>query len=226
MFSWAFLDQRLTFNSFFFSWKVSTNMRLSCFFFFFLSSMVFDSVLQASIFFHIVMNGEVGRSRVYCGSRQTLGKMTISNVSGFRVPFCFLSENLFLALFDLVGNIGVELVMHLYQRTHMVSINLEAFLLQVGSSCKSGGDVGLDGRDGGPELAFLDESGGGLLVEGGDDRNVAFHRRRLGRQSHRFVLHLVVASGASGDLVLGVLELVLAVITSLGQSVLGGLQGS
>merc|ERR1719193_1443305 len=73
MFSWAFLDQRLTFNSVFF----------------FLSSMVFDSVLQASIFFHIVMNGEVVRSRVYCGSRQTLEKMTISNVSGFRVPFCF-----------------------------------------------------------------------------------------------------------------------------------------
>merc|ERR1712121_259738 len=35
MFSWAFLDQRLTFNSFFFSWKVSTNMRLSCCFFLF-----------------------------------------------------------------------------------------------------------------------------------------------------------------------------------------------
>merc|ERR1719193_200291 len=228
MFSWAFLDQRLTFNSVFFSHGKYPQTCASRFFF--LSSMVFDSVLQASIFFHIVMNGEVVRSRVYCGSRQTLEKMTISNVSGFRVPFCFLSENLFLALFDLVGNIGVELVMHLYQRTHMVSINLEAFLLQVGSSCKSGGDVGLDGRDGGPELAFLDESGGGLLVKGGnglgDDRNVAFHRRRLGRQSHRFVLHLVVASGASGDLVLGVLELVLAVITSLGQSVLGGLQGS
>merc|ERR1719315_733120 len=87
MFSWAFLDQRLTFNSCFFShgkYPQTCASRV-----FFLSSMVFDSVLQASIFFHIVMNGEVGRSRVYCGSRQTLEKMTISNVSGFRVPFCF-----------------------------------------------------------------------------------------------------------------------------------------
>merc|ERR1719193_2892160 len=88
MFSWAFLDQRLTFNSlFFFHGKYPQTCASRVVFF--LSSMVFDSVLQASIFFHIVMNGEVGRSRVYCGSRQTLEKMTISNVSGFRVPFCF-----------------------------------------------------------------------------------------------------------------------------------------
>jgi len=50
-------------------------------------------------------------------------------------------HNLFLAFLDLVGNIGVELVMHLYQRTHVVSIDLKTFLLQVGCSGKCGGDV-------------------------------------------------------------------------------------
>merc|ERR1712142_276370 len=95
-------------------------------------------------------------------------------------------DYLFLALFDLVGNVGVKLVMHLYQCTHVVRINFEAFLFQIAGSGKSSGDVGLDGsdlkteelgmvgileldaRDGGPELAFFDESGGGLLIEGGD----------------------------------------------------------
>jgi hypothetical protein len=64
----------------------------------------------------------------------------------------------------------------------VVRINFEAFLFQIAGSGKSSGDVGLDGsdlktkelgmvgileldaRDGGPELAFFDESGGGLLL--------------------------------------------------------------
>jgi len=57
------------------------------------------------------------------------------------------SQSLLLALLDLVGNIGVKLVMHLYQRAHVVSINLKAFLFQVGCSRKSSGDIGLDSID-------------------------------------------------------------------------------
>merc|ERR1719315_274616 len=49
MFSWAFLDQRLTFNSLFF--LMESIHKHAPLVFFFLSSMVFDSVLQASIFF-------------------------------------------------------------------------------------------------------------------------------------------------------------------------------
>jgi len=41
------------------------------------------------------------------------------------------SQSLLLALLDLVGNIGVKLVMHLYQRAHVVGINLKAFFFQV-----------------------------------------------------------------------------------------------
>merc|ERR1719193_1473746 len=49
MFSWAFLDQRLTFNSLFFFLMESIHKHAPLVFFV-LSSMVFDSVLQASIF--------------------------------------------------------------------------------------------------------------------------------------------------------------------------------
>merc|ERR1712198_186041 len=115
--------------------------------------------------------------------------------------------------------------MHLHQCSHVAGVNLKAFLFQVGCSGKSSSDIGLDGRDGGPELALLDEGGGGLLVQSGDgvgdDDDVALHRGCLSRQNHRFVLQLVVTSGGGGELVLGSGELGLAVVAALGQSGLG-----
>merc|ERR1712198_713342 len=115
--------------------------------------------------------------------------------------------------------------MHLHQCSHVAGVNLKAFLFQVGCSGKSSSDIGLDGRDGGPELALLDEGGGGLLVQSGngvgDDDDVALHRGCLSRQNHRLVLQLVVTSGGGGELVLGSGELSLAVVAALGQSGLG-----
>merc|ERR1712198_86365 len=115
--------------------------------------------------------------------------------------------------------------MHLHQCSHVAGVNLKAFLFQVGCSGKSSSDIGLDGRDGGPELALLDEGGGGLLVQSGDgvgdDDDVALHRGCLSRQKHRLVLQLVVTSGGGGELVLGSGELGLAVVAALGQSGLG-----
>merc|ERR1712198_757420 len=115
--------------------------------------------------------------------------------------------------------------MHLHQCSHVAGVNLKAFLFQVGCSGKSSSDIGLDGRDGGPELALLDEGGGGLLVQSGDgvgdDDDVALHRGCLSRQNHRLVLQLVVTSGGGGELVLGSGELGLAVVAALGQSGLG-----
>merc|ERR1712198_815582 len=115
--------------------------------------------------------------------------------------------------------------MHLHQCSHVAGVVLKSFLFQVGCSGKSSSDIGLDGRDGGPELALLDEGGGGLLVQSGDgvgdDDDVALHRGCLSRQNHRFVLQLVVTSGGGGELVLGSGELSLAVVAALGQSGLG-----
>ena len=51
--------------------------------------------------------------------------------------------------------------------------------------------------DGGPHLALLDESGGSLLVEGGDgvgdDGDLSLHGRGLGGQGDGLALQLAVA---------------------------------
>ena len=52
-------------------------------------------------------------------------------------------------------------------------------------------------RDGGPHLALLNESGGGLLVEGGDgvgdDGNLALHGGLVSLQGDGLALQLLVA---------------------------------
>merc|ERR1711970_1329768 len=112
--------------------------------------------------------------------------------------------------------------MHLHQWSHMIAVNLKSFLFQVGCSCKSSGDIGLDGRDGGPEFALLDEGGGGLLVKGGDGvgdhYDISLHRRRLGSQRHRFVLRLIVTASGDGDGLFSGGEFCLDVVASFGQS--------
>merc|ERR1711942_97992 len=57
--------------------------------------------------------------------------------------------------------------MHLHQSSNIFRVNRDALLLQVGSSCQGGGDIGLNGGDGRPHLALLVEGGGGV-GDGGD----------------------------------------------------------
>merc|ERR1711962_1546979 len=90
---------------------------------------------------------------------------------------------------------------------------------------KEGSMVGLlefAGRDGGTELALLDEGGGGLLVKGGDGvgdhYDISLHRRRLGSQRHRFVLQLIVTASGDGDGLFSGSEFCLDVVSSFGQS--------
>jgi len=73
----------------------------------------------------------------------------MSNLIAFSVNFdgfliFVLIRIYFFALFDLVSNVGLELVMHLDKRSHVATINLKPLLLQVRSSRKGGGDIRLD----------------------------------------------------------------------------------
>jgi len=58
---------------------------------------------------------------------------------------------LLLSLLQFVGDVGMKLVMHFHQSSDIFGVNRESLLLQVGSSCQGGGDIGLNG------LAFKDE---------------------------------------------------------------------
>merc|ERR1712135_161009 len=120
----------------------------------------------------------------------------------------------------------MKLVMHFHQSSNIFGINRESLLLQVGGSCQGGGDIGLNGRDGGPHLALLNEGGGGLLVEGGDgigdDRHLSLHGGLVSLQGDGLALQLLVASGGGFVVGLGGGELLAEILLGLGEGGLGG----
>jgi len=61
-----------------------------------------------------------------------------------RGSFPMLFFHLLFALCDFVSDVRVEFVVHLYEGSQMVLINLESFLFQIGGSSNAGGHIGLN----------------------------------------------------------------------------------
>jgi len=84
-------------------------------------------------------SGEKGAKEVVSLARQFARSVMI-----FEVLFrCYFFLLLF-ALCDFVSDVRVEFVVHLYEGSQMVLINLESFLFQIRGSCNAGGHIGLN----------------------------------------------------------------------------------
>merc|ERR1719449_500115 len=115
--------------------------------------------------------------------------------------------------------------MHFNERTNIFGVDRKSLLFKIRGSGQGSRYVRLNGRNGAPHLALLDQGSGCLLVEGGDsvsdDGDVALHGGLVSLQGDGLGLELLVAAGAGFVLGLCSRKFFACLVLGLGEGGLG-----